>query len=103
MLGEFEYLLLTASVRLGDDAYGAAIRREIESITGRRCSVGALQITLDRLEKKGLLKTWMGDAAPHRGGRAKRMVKVNAEGVEAATSFYNRIAQMSRGVSWEAR
>jgi PadR family transcriptional regulator PadR len=103
MLGEFEYLLLTASVRLGDDAYGAAIRREIESITGRRCSVGALQMTLHRLEKKGLLKTWMGDATPRRGGRSKRMIRVNAEGVQAATTFYNTIAQMSRGVSWESR
>jgi PadR family transcriptional regulator PadR len=103
MLGEFEYLLLTASVRLGDDAYGAAIRREIESLTGRRCSIGALHITMDRLEKKGLLKTWMGNATPQRGGRAKRMVQVNAKGVQAATSFYNRIAQMSRGVSWGAR
>jgi PadR family transcriptional regulator, regulatory protein PadR len=103
MLGRFEYLLLTATVRLGNDAYGAAIRREIESITGRRYSIGAMQITLDRLEKKGLLKTWMGDATPQRGGRAKRMVQVNAEGVKAATSFYNTIAEMSRGVSWEAR
>jgi PadR family transcriptional regulator, regulatory protein PadR len=103
MLGEFEYLLLTATVRLGDDAYGAAIRQEIEAITGRRCSVGALAVTLHRLEKKGLLKTWMGDATPQRGGRSKRMVKVNAEGVQAATSFYNTIVQMSRGVSWEAR
>lgn len=103
MLGEFEYLLLAASVRLGDVAYGAAIRREIESITGRRCSIGALQITLDRLEKKGLLQTWMGDSTPQRGGRSRRMVRVNAEGVEAAASFYNMIAQVSRGVSWEAR
>jgi PadR family transcriptional regulator, regulatory protein PadR len=103
MLGEFEYLLLTATARLGDAAYGAAIRREIESITGRRCSIGALQITLDRLEKKGLVKTWMGPATPHRGGRAKRMVRINADGVKAAAYFYNTIAQMSRGVSWEAR
>jgi PadR family transcriptional regulator PadR len=103
MLGEFEYLLLTATVRLGDAVYGAAICREIESVTGRRCSIGAVQITLDRLEKKGLLKTWMGDATPRRGGRSRRMVKVNAEGVQAATSFYHTIAQMSRGVSWEER
>ena len=72
MLGEFEYLLLTAAVRLGEEAYGAAIRQEIEATTGRRCSIGALYTTLDRLEKKGLLKTWMGDATPQRGGRAKR-------------------------------
>ena len=103
MLGKFEYLLLAASVRLGNVAYGASIRQEIEAITGRRCSVGALHTTLDRLEKKGLLHTWMGDSTPQRGGRSKRMVKVNPEGVQAATSFYNTIARMSRGVSWETR
>ncbi len=56
MLGEFEYLLLTAAMRLGDEAYGAAIRQEIEVTTGRVCSIGGLYTTLDRLEKKGLLK-----------------------------------------------
>jgi PadR family transcriptional regulator PadR len=102
MLGEFEYLLLTAAARLGDDAYGAAIREEIEEATGRRCSIGALYTTLDRLEKKGLLKTWMGEATPQRGGRAKRMVSVTTKGVQASTAFYNAVTRVSRGVSWEA-
>ncbi|HXR77164.1 MAG TPA: PadR family transcriptional regulator [Bryobacteraceae bacterium] len=101
MLGEFEYLLLTAAVRLGDDAYGAAIRQEMETTTSRRCSIGALYTTLDRLEKKGLLKTWMGEATPQRGGRAKRMVRVTAKGVQEATAFYNTVVRASRGVSWE--
>src|ERR1700690_1257341 len=102
MLGEFEYLLLPAASRLGEEAYGAAIRLEIESITKRRCSIGALYTTIDRLESKGLLKTWMGDATPQRGGRAKRMVCVTAKGVQAATAFYNAVTRVSRGVSWEA-
>lgn len=102
MLGEFEYLLLTAAARLGDEAYGAAIRQEIEMSTGRRCSIGALYTTLDRLEAKGLVKTWMGDATPQRGGRAKRRVRVTATGIEAAKAFYNMVMRMSRGVSWEA-
>ena len=66
MLGEFEYLLLSASARLGDDAYGASIRQEIERASNQRCSVGALYTTLDRLEKKGLIETWMGEATPRR-------------------------------------
>ena len=103
MLGEFEYLLLTASVRLGDDAYGAAIRLEIEEATGRRCSIGALYTTLDRLETKGYVKTWMGDPTPQRGGRAKRMVSVTANGVQAASAFYNAVRRVSRDVSWEAK
>src|SRR5256885_16030009 len=61
MLGEFEYLVLSAAVRLEENAYGAAIRQEIEAATGRRCSIGGLYTTLDRLEKKGLINTAMGD------------------------------------------
>jgi PadR family transcriptional regulator len=102
MLGEFEYLLLTTAARLGDEAYGAAIRLEIERATGRRCSVGALYTTVDRLETKGLLKTWMGEATPRRGGRAKRMVRVTAKGVQAATAFYDAVTRASRGASWVA-
>ncbi len=55
MLGEFEYLLITAAAGLGANAYGVSIREEIESTTGRQCSLGALYTTIDRLEKKGLL------------------------------------------------
>jgi PadR family transcriptional regulator, regulatory protein PadR len=100
MLGEFEYLLITAAARLGDDAYGAAIRIEIEATTGRKCSIGALYTTIDRLEAKGLLKTWMGDATRKRGGRAKRMVRVTPRGVLAAKDFYHAVTRVSRGASW---
>jgi len=102
MIGEFEYLLLTAAARLGEDAYGAAIREEIEKVTRRKCSIGALYTTVDRLESKGLLKTWMGEATPQRGGRAKRMVRVTPKGVQAARDFYDAVTRMSRGVSWAA-
>jgi DNA-binding PadR family transcriptional regulator len=101
MLGEFEYLLLTAAARLGDDAYGAAIRKEIEQAAGRSCSIGALYTTLDRLEAKGLVKTWMGNSTPQRGGRPKRMVRVTASGIRAATAFYSAVRRVSRGASWE--
>ena len=100
MLGEFEYLLLTATARLGADAYGAAIRQEIESATGRSCSIGALYTTLDRLEAKGLVKTSMGDPTPQRGGRPKRMVRVTAAGIRAASAFYHTVTNVTRGVSW---
>jgi len=102
MLGEFEYLLLTAAARLADDAYGAAIRQEIEQATGRPCSIGALYTTLDRLEQKGFVKTWMGESTPQRGGRAKRMVKVTAKGIRQAQAFYNAVSRVTRGVSWES-
>ena len=100
MLGEFEYLLITTAAVLGENAYGAAIREEMESTAGRRCSIGALYTTIDRLETKGLLKTWMGDATPQRGGRARRMVQVTPKGVRAAKEFYDAVTRVSRGVPW---
>ncbi len=102
MLGEFEYLILTAATRLGDDAYGAAIRQEIEGATRQPCSIGALYTTLDRLEVKGLIKSWMGDPTPQRGGRAKRMVRVTGNGIRAAEDFYAAVTRVSQGVTWAA-
>lgn len=102
-MGEFEYLIISATARLGDEAYGAAIRREIEQATGDRCSIGALYTTLDRLQRKGLVETWMGEPTAQRGGRAKRMVRVTKKGAQAASSFYRAVIHMSRNASWETR
>jgi DNA-binding PadR family transcriptional regulator len=102
MIGQFEYLILAAASRLGDRAYGLAIRRDIEELGKCRCSAGALYITLDRLQRKGLVTTWMGDATPERGGRAKRMVRVTAKGQRQAAAFYEAVVHASRGVSWDA-
>jgi PadR family transcriptional regulator PadR len=102
-LGEFEYLMLTAVARLGEDVYGVAIRQEIEDATGRPCSLGALYTTLDRLEAKGFVKTRMGDPTPQRGGRPKRMVRITATGTRAASDFYNAVVRVSRGVTWATK
>ena len=101
MLGEFEYLVLAAAARLGEGAYGATIRDEVEQGTRHRCSNGALYTTLDRLEHKGVIKTWMGDPTPQRGGRSKRLVRITPKGVQAASEFYAVVVRVSRGVSWE--
>jgi DNA-binding PadR family transcriptional regulator len=102
MIGEFEYLILTSAARLGTDAYGASIRSEIENATGRRCSIGALYTTLDRLEAKGFIKTWMGESTPERGGRSKRLVQITAAGVKEASHFFKTVTRISKGVSWTA-
>jgi PadR family transcriptional regulator PadR len=103
MIGEFEYLVLTAAARLGDEAYGASVRRSIEEATEESCSIGALYTTVDRLESKGLIRTWMGEATSQRGGRAKRMITVTAKGMEAASSFYRVVARVTRDAAWEAQ
>ena len=82
-LGEFEQLVLLAILRLQDSAYGVAIRREIQTHTGRNTTPGALYTTLDRLEQKGLVASRLGDPTPERGGRAKRFYVVSRAGREA--------------------
>jgi PadR family transcriptional regulator PadR len=100
MLGEFEYLIVTSAAGLGEKAYGASIRDAIENATGRNCSIGALYTTVERLEAKGLVTTWMGEATSQRGGRAKRMVRVTAAGAQAAREFYDAVTRISRGAAW---
>ena len=100
MLGEFEYLLLSASARLGREAYGASIRLEIERSVGAPCSAGALYTTLDRLEAKGLIQSTMGEPTPQRGGRPKRLVRLTTKGEREAAAFYRAVMTSSRGVPW---
>ncbi len=100
MLGEFEYLIITAAANLGNEAYGAAMRETIETTAGRACSLGALYTTLDRLEAKGLVETWMGEPTQQRGGRARRMVRVSGAGAAAAREFYEAVTRMSQGAAW---
>ncbi len=99
-LGEFEYLLITAAATLGDNAYGAAMREAIMQATNRSCSIGALYTTLDRLEAKGLVRTWMAEGTPERGGRSRRMVRVTTAGKVAARNFYDAIIRISNRAPW---
>ena len=100
-MGEFEYLVLAIAKRLEDDAYGAAICVELTRVTGRRCSLGALYTTIDRLERKGFIKTWMSEPTPTRGGRSKRMVRVTNSGAAAAKTFYQSVRGATLGLRWE--
>ena len=94
LLGELEQVALMAVWRLGADAYGGAIRDEIARWTGNVLSVSAVYVTLMRLEKKGMVRSWLADPTPVRGGKAKRYFAVEQEGiaaVEHARATMNRI------------
>ncbi|MEL6443069.1 MAG: helix-turn-helix transcriptional regulator [Bacteroidota bacterium] len=78
-----EEMLLLAACRLGDDAYGADIRAEIEAVTGRRYSVGGVYVPLDRLVRKGLLETEEGAPTAKRRGRPRRRYRVTSAGFAA--------------------
>ena len=82
-LGAFEYEVLSALIHRPRDAYGTTIRRDIAERTGREPSVGALYTTLDRLETKGLISSWWGEATAERGGRRKRYFRIEAPGEDA--------------------
>ena len=97
-LGQFEEFILLALVRLGENAYGAAIRREIADRTGRDVSVGAVYATLDRLERKGFVSSWIGEATPERGGRAKRYFKIEAPGATALREVTRAAISLSEGL-----
>lgn len=99
--GEFEQLVLLAVIRLGDEAYGTTIRREIEGRTDRRVTVGALYTALDRLERKGFLRARLGDPTPQRGGRAKRFYRVSIAGRAELARARIALASMWDGVELE--
>src|SRR5260221_12861442 len=97
-LGEFEQVVLLAIMRVGEDAYGVAIRAEIEARTGRDPAPGALYTTLDRLEDKGFVTSRMGDPTPQRGGRAKRFFEVTGAGIEAVTRAQRSYQRLMEGL-----
>jgi DNA-binding PadR family transcriptional regulator len=83
-LGNFELMVLLAVLRVGDDAYGVPIARELEETSSRDVLLGSVYAALDRLEDKGLVSSRLGDPTPERGGRAKRYFKVTAKGLREA-------------------
>src|SRR5579871_2376446 len=97
-LGEFEKIVLLALVRLGDKAYGNAIRRTVEERIGRAPSVGALYTTLERLEDKGMVSSFWGEATPERGGRPKRYFRLEAPGIQALEESRQMHERMWQGV-----
>jgi PadR family transcriptional regulator PadR len=98
-LGEFEHIVLLTILRLGDGAYGAMIRAEIEHVTGRSPAIGAVHATLERLERKGLVASWIGQPTAERGGKAKRHFKIEADGVSALKSARRTLDKLHTGIS----
>jgi len=97
-LGEFEQVVLLAILRLGDDAYGVTIRDEIAACTRREPSPGALYTTLTRMEEKGLVRSWLGEATLKRGGKAKRHVAVTRAGRSALVNAQRAYRSLLQGL-----
>jgi hypothetical protein len=97
-LGEFELLVLLATLSLGEHAYPVSIAAALEARTGRQASRAAVRITLERLEDKGLLRSWYGDPTPVRGGRAKRFFRAKPPAIAAVRQSLSRIRTMTAGL-----
>lgn len=97
-LGEFEHLVLLALLRLADDAYGMRIRQEIEARTGRPVSIGAVYVTLDRMEDKRYVSSILGEPRPERGGRARRYFRIAPAGARALERTERSLSRMRQGL-----
>ena len=95
-LGEFEVLVLLGVLHLGDNAYPPAIRDAIERRTKRDVARGAVYVTLDRLEAKGLLASRLGD--DETAGRARRYYRVAPKGMRAVRRALAAVEQMRSGL-----
>jgi PadR family transcriptional regulator, regulatory protein PadR len=98
LLGSLEQIILLALVRLDGNAHGMIVRREIGERTGRNISIGAVYATLERLQTKGYVSSFTGEPTPERGGRAKRLFRVEAAGKRALQISEQTIRSMTDGL-----
>jgi PadR family transcriptional regulator PadR len=103
LLGSLEHIILLALARLDGSAHGMIVRREIEERIGRNISIGAVYATLERLEAKGYVSSFTGEPTPERGGRAKRLFRLEAAGKRALQVSEQTIRNMTAGLKsrWE--
>ena len=103
-IGNFELMILLALIRLGDEAYGVPIAKEIETRCGREISVASVYAALDRLTAKHLVSSELGEPTAERGGRAKRYFRITAKGLREVrdtrrvlVNFWEGIPKLERG------
>jgi len=96
--GNFEALILSAILFHREDAYGVPIRQWAEEQSGKMVSVGALYTTLDRMEDKGYISSYMGEPGPNRGGRAKKYFRVEGAGLAALDEWRSANDRIKKGL-----
>ncbi|HEX4270603.1 MAG TPA: helix-turn-helix transcriptional regulator [Rhizomicrobium sp.] len=102
-LGQFEQVVLTAILAMGDNAYGVTIHAKVEELSKpRKVARGAVYATLDRMEDKGLVASWLSDPTPERGGRSRRHYRLEKSGEkalrEAAKTAQRLIQTIAQGL-----
>ena len=102
-LGEIEQLVLLAVLRLEGDAYAVPIRDLIERLTGLVLARGSIYITLDRLQKKGLVESWFSEPTGEPGGKARRLFRIRPAGLAALKAARRAIERLSAGTALHKR
>lgn len=97
-LGEMELMVLLAVVRLGDEAYGVPISKELLNLAGREVALGSIYAALDRLEEKSFATSSLGDPTPERGGRAKRYFRATPAGLRALKTTRRALTKLWSGI-----
>ena len=97
-LSDFELIAILVLLRLGEDAYGVPIAREIEEQTKREVKLGSVYATLERLQEKGFVVSELGEPTPERGGRAKRYFRVTRQGMRKVRETRQTLIRLWQGV-----
>jgi DNA-binding PadR family transcriptional regulator len=98
-LGEFEQIVLLGVMQAGAEAYGITVHAELTARTSRRVSLSAVYLTLDRLENKGLLRSWLVEPTGARGGRARRCYGVTKNAVDALKTSRRDLVRLWHGLN----
>ncbi len=98
LIGEFEQVVLLSLLRLGNGTWGAAMRRDIQERIGRELPVSVVYVTLQRMEKKGMVKSYVGEPTAERGGRRRRHYLIDTRGEQALGRSYRTLRKMCEGL-----
>ena len=98
-LGNLELMVLLALLRVQRGAYGVPISREIAEQTGREVAIGSVYAALERLERKGLVTSALGEPSPERGGRAKRYFQITGKGTAEVRDTRRMLTNMWRNLT----
>jgi DNA-binding PadR family transcriptional regulator len=102
-LGELEQLLLLALLRRGSEASGFDLREELETRTGRSVLPGAVYTIMERMVTRGQVTSFTGEGTPARGGRRRKIYRLESAGERALAASYNRVRSMAEGLDDELR
>jgi DNA-binding PadR family transcriptional regulator len=97
-VSNFELMVMLALIRLGDEAYGVPISKEIEEHSGHDVALGSVYAALERLRTRDFVSSSVGEPTPERGGRAKRYFKITGKGMKVVEETQQTLTRLWKGL-----